>query len=191
MKNKEIRRILNDKSASIQLTSEAFCSAIDNAWSSPNTDSLRAIVAILEKRYKAYGIDKVVSLVIKEASPLSSVNLKKKRRRWIEYWSPLIINKGLAELVSLAVAPKKAAQKPVKFDSKLATVTKAIAEIEALAEDLASDKASIKTADTATAEKFLYDSYKLIVQLETYSRNLNNACEEIKPIIKSHLKPSF
>lgn len=187
MKNKEILRLVKDKSTSILHTSEAFCSAIDNAWSSSNIDALRAITAIYKLRYKDYGIDKVISLITQEASPLSSVNIKKKHLRWIEYWRPLIIDKGLAELVSFTDAPKKTPQKTVKFDNKLSTVAKAITEIEEALDSLASKKATIKKADTATAEKFLFDSYKLLVIVEAYSRDLNNACEELKPIIKAKL----
>lgn len=107
MKNKDILKIAKDKSASIKVTSEAFCSAIDNAWSSNNTRVLQDISEIYTNRYKEHGIDKVISLVIQEASPLALTQLREKEARWKGYWRPLIIEKGLAELVSLKSPQKK------------------------------------------------------------------------------------
>lgn len=83
---------------------------------------------------------------------------------------------------------KKISQQPVTFDDKHLCVTRAIAEIETAIANLTAKKATIKELDKATAEKFLFDSYKLLVNLEIYSRDLNSACEKLKPVIKSHLQ---
>lgn len=191
MKNKKIRRVVQDRSKFIEAISEAFCAAIDNAWSSHNTTALRDICDLLKQRYQEYqGISDVISAIIREAAPLTLSNRTSNLERWKNHWRPLVIEKGLADLTHrarpVAASYRPSAKTAANINRKLSAVTKAIQEIEKARHDLASQQISATASNRASAENFLFESYKLLIELESYCGELSEACERLRPVVKGH-----